>query len=113
MGQQRLQDTRRIVLNASGTGTVSFGPGRPNEKWTVSRVHVECSTHTLESQATLYRGTVGVGSAISSTISGSTGDTDPDLDETLWSGETLSIQWTGGDVGATATVAYWGVIDVP
>lgn len=109
---QRLQDTKRVVLDAAGAGTVSFGPGRPNEKWTVTRIGVQVSSNTLEAQAKIYRGTVGVGSYISGSISGSTGDTDDGLEETLWSGETLSVRWTGGDVGATATVTYWGNIDV-
>lgn len=109
---QRLQDTKRVVLDASGTGTVTFGPGRPNEKWTVTRIGVQVSTNVLESQAKIYRGTVGVGSYISGTVSGSTGDNDDGLEEALWSGENLSVQWTGGDVGATATVTYWGTIDI-
>ena len=109
---QRLQDTKRVVLDSNGVGTVSFGPARPREKWTVQRVAVQVSSGTLEAQAKLYRGTVGVGSYISGTVTGSTGDTDDALSEVLWSGETLSVQWTGGDAGATATVTYWGEIDV-
>jgi hypothetical protein len=109
---QRLQNTQRVTLNASGSGTVSFGPARPREKWIVKRVAVQVSSTTLEAQAKIYRGTVGVGSYISGTVTGSTGDTDDGLSEVLWSGETLSVQWTGGDVGATATVTYWGDIDV-
>lgn len=110
--EQRLQDTKRVTLNGTGTGTVSFGPGRPNEKWTVTRIGVQVSSAVLEAQAKIYRGTVGVGSFISGSVSGSTGDTDDSLNETLWSGETLSVQWTGGDAGAVATVTYWGTINV-
>lgn len=109
--EQRLQDTKRVTINAAGVGTIPFGPGRPNEKWTVTRVGVQVSTNVLEAQAKLYRGTVSPGSYISGTISGSTGSTDDALNETLWSGETLTVQWTGADVGSIATVTYWGTIN--
>lgn len=110
--QQRLQDTKRVILDGSGNGTVTFGPGRPNEKWTVNRISVQCSAAVKEAQAKVYRGTVGPGTLLTGTVTGSTGDTDDGLTEILWSGETVSVQWTGGDAGATATATYWGNIDV-
>lgn len=110
--QVRLQDSKRVILAAGGVGTVTFGPGRPGEVWTVNRVSCQVGTTVLESQFKLYRGSVGVASYISGTISGSTGDTDDGINEALNAGEYLSAQWTGGDVGATATVTYWGTIDV-
>jgi len=110
--RQRLQDTKRITLDGSGNASVIFGPGRPNELWTVNRVSCGVSTKVLEAQFKLYRGNVGPGSFISGSVSGSTGDTDDGLNEVLNAGEYLTAQWTGGDVGATATVTYWGDIDV-
>ncbi len=106
----RLQDTARVTLNASGVGTIRFGPGRPREKWTVTRVSCQASSNTKEAQFKLYRGSVGPGTFISGSVSGSTGDTDDTLREALNSGEYLTGQWTGGDVGAVATVTYWGNI---
>lgn len=110
--QARLQDSKRAILDGSGNGTVSFGPGRPNERWTIQRVSCSVSTNTKEAQFKVYRGTAGVGSFVTGSVTGSTGDTDDGLNESLWSGETLSAQWTGGDVGAQAVVTYWGTIDV-
>lgn len=110
--QQRLQNTAQVVLDSNGSGTISFGPARPNERWLVTRVGVQVSTQVNEAQAKLYRGSVGVGTYISGSVSGSTGDTDDSLNESLFSGETLCVQWTGGDAGATATLTYWGTIDV-
>lgn len=110
--QQRLQDTKRITLDASGNGSVIFGPGRPNELWTVNRVSTGVSTQVREAQFKVFRGSIGPGSYISGSISGSTGDTDDGINEVLNAGEYLTAQWIGGDVGATATVTYWGNIDV-
>lgn len=107
-----LLDTKRVTLNGSGTGTVTFGPSRPGEKWTVNRTSVLVSTQVLEAQAKTYRGSVGPGSFISGTVSGSTGDTDDGLNEVLWSGQYLTVQWTGGDANAVATVTYGGTIDI-
>lgn len=109
--KQILQDTRNATVAGTGIATVTFGPQHPRHKYTVQRVSVQCSTNTLESTAQIYRGNVGRGSRISGTVSGSTGDTDPDLSEELWSGQFLTVQWTGADVGATATATFWGEID--
>lgn len=110
--QQRLQDSKRVTLGAGGVGTITFGPGRPGEVWTVNRISCQVSTQILEAQFKVYRGSVGIASFITGSVSGSTGDTDDGINERLNAGEYLSVQWTGGDVGATATVTYWGDIDV-
>ena len=106
----RLQDTARVTLNASGVGTIRFGPGRPREHWTITRVSCQVSTKVLEAEFKVYRGSIGPGTFISGSVSGSTGDSDDGLKEGLNAGEYLSAQWTGGDVGAIATLTYWGNI---
>lgn len=113
MPQQRLQDSKRVTLSASGSGTVRFGPDRPNVQWTVTRVSCQVATNTNEAQFRLYRGNAGTSTYISGSVSGSTGDTDDGLSEVLQAGEFLTAEWTGGDVGAQATVTYWGDIVVP
>lgn len=110
--QLRLQDTKRVVLDGSGNGSVTFGPGRPNEVWTVNRISTGVSTAVKEAQFKVFRGSVGPGSYITGSISGSTGDTDDGLNETLHASEYLTAQWIGGDVGSAATVTYWGNVDV-
>ena len=107
MTSRRLQDFRRVVLDASGRGQVSFGPQRSGTWWTIARVAVSVSTNTLEPTASIYRSVIEPSRLISSTFTGSR-DADDGLNEDVYPGDQLIVQWTGGDVGATATVSFSG-----
>ena len=107
----RLEDSRRVTFNASGYGRIAFGPGRPREQWHITSVSCQASTNTLEAQFKLYRGNPSP-RFITGSVSGSTGDTDSEIDVSLHAGEYVTAEWTGGDVGATGTVSFWGDIDV-
>lgn len=109
---QRLQDAKRVTFNAQGYGTIAFGPGRPNEVWTVTRVTCQASTNTKEATFKLYRGNVGTSAYITGSVSGSTGDTDDGLSERLNASEYLTAEWSNGDASAVGTVTFWGDIDV-
>lgn len=107
----RLQDVKRVTLDSNGYGIIRFGPGRPREIWTVQRVTCQVSSNTKEAQFKLYRGNVS-SAFLSGSVSGSTGDTDDGLNEMLNAGEFLTGEWSGGDAAATATLTYWGNIDI-
>jgi hypothetical protein len=102
-----LRDSRQVILGASGAGSVSFGPQRPNTRWVITRTRVTVSTNVLEPQANLYHSAISPALGISGTFAGSN-DTDDGLNETLFPGDVLVMEWTGGDVGATATCAFAG-----
>lgn len=100
-----IRDVRSVVLDASGNGSVSFGPGRPNTQWIITGVSVSVATNTLEAMGVLSRG----GQRVSETFTASSGDSDNELpDYPLWPGETYTFTWTAGDVGARATLAFRG-----
>lgn len=108
MAERPLRDSRSVILDASGNGTVTFGPSRPGTSWVISLVTVSVSSSTLQPTASIYRGTVNPGSKITATYSGSQ-DTDSDVnDNPLYPGEVYTCQWLGGDVGATATISFVG-----
>lgn len=103
-----LRDFRSVTLDASGSGSVTFGPQRPNTQWVVTRISTTVSTNVLESTLNVYRGTANAGSFITGTFSGSN-DTDSAVnDNPLYPGEFYTAVWTGGDVGARATIAFNG-----
>lgn len=99
-----------VVLDATGYGTVRLAPS--GEKWEIRRVHVECSTATLEAQSKTYRNQIAPRYVIDGTYSGSTGDTS-DTPIYLEDGQAMIVEWTGGDVGATATVTISGWRSAP
>lgn len=108
MPSRPLRDSRVVTLDANGQGSVLFGPQTPNTRWIVERYTVRTSTNVLEPTANVYRGTPFPGGQISGTFSGSN-DTDSDVnDGPLYPGEYYTCQWTGGDVGATATISFSG-----
>lgn len=100
-----IRDTRSVLLDGSGNGSLSFGPGRPNTRWVINGVSVNVATNNLESSGVLLQN----GSRISETFAASSGASDNELpDRPLWPGETFTFQWTGGDPGARATLSYRG-----
>ena len=105
-----LSQQAQVVLNGSGYGTVSLTPH--GENWRISSTTVRVSTRVLEAVSNSYRGLVGAAYLIEATNSGSTGDTS-NSDIFLRDGETLIIEWTGGDVGATATATITGWRSTP
>lgn len=107
MTSRNLQDFRRVTLDGSGNGQVAFGPQRSGTWWTITRVAVTVSTNTLEPTASVYRSVVEPSRLISSTFVGSR-DSDDGLNEDVYPGDQLIVRWTGGDIGATATVSFSG-----
>lgn len=107
----RLEDSKRVTLNASGYGQVRFGPGNPRERWHVTSVSCQASSNTAEAAFKLYRGTPSP-RFVTGSVSGSTGDTDSEVDVWLNGGEFCTAEWVGGDPNAVATVSFWGTIDI-
>lgn len=98
-----------VVLDASGAGSVSFqATGQSME---IRNMSVRVSTTSAESTATVYKNQIGAAYQLSATQSGSTGDNNADPIP-LTDGEKIIIEWTGGDVGATATATISGVASV-
>lgn len=112
MGTRQLHDSAQVVLDASGAGSVRLGPGRHGVSWTIRRVSVQTSTATLVPVAKVYRGGIGDAGFISGTFVGSF-DSDDGLSEELNNGEYLTVAWTGGDAGATATATWSGEETTP
>lgn len=102
-----LRNSASVVLDASGNGQVRLGPGRPNTRWLIRRISVQTDTSTLVPQARVYRGGVGAATFITGTFVGSF-DSDDAVNEELFPGDFLTVAWTGGDVGATATATWFG-----
>lgn len=108
MNVTSLRDTRTVVLDGSGNGSVSFGPQYGGTQWVIQRMSVIVSSNTNEPEANVYRNTIGQGSLISGTYSGSN-DTDSQVnDGPLYPGESYICRWTGGDPGATASITFYG-----
>ncbi len=112
MAVRQLHDSARVTLDASGAGSVRFGPGRHGVRWTIRRITVQTSTSALVPRAKVYRGEIGDAAFITGTFVGSF-DVDDGLDEQLDAGEYLTVAWTGGDAGAVATATWSGDEETP
>lgn len=100
---RKFAEQRTVVLDASGTGLIRFGPQRPNTRFLIRIVRVKTSTAVLVPQAEVFKGTVSV----SDTRTGDS-DVDSEMDMELWPGEECRVVWTNGDVGAIATASFQG-----
>lgn len=96
---------QNVTLNGSGTGTVSFQAVGSAVR--VSNIFFRVATTTAQAVCTIYKGQVAVGNIIFNSNSGSTGgNAKGNVD--LFDGETLFVQWAGGDAGALATATFTG-----
>lgn len=105
----------QVVLVDDGTGLTGTGIVRlapTGEQWEIHNTNVLCSTRTNESLCRVYRDQIGDIYVIDGTYSGSSGDTSDTVIQ-LTDGQPLYYVWTGGDIGATATVRVTGFKSPP
>lgn len=93
------------VLNASGNGTVRLGPTRLGQNWIPTIVAVSTSTAARVPIADVRLGSTDLGS----TFTGSN-DSNDLTGVTVYPGQQLTITWSGGDPGATATASVSGTV---
>lgn len=105
-----LDEERTVTFDSTGTATVPVGPGITGVQWHVTSVRLVTTSVTLKSRGSVYFGSV-TASPLGATFSGD-GDT-AGTDIVLWSGQPVTAQWTGGDIGATARVRVAGEIRTP
>lgn len=94
-----------MKLDASGNGTATLTPNRL-ETWHVTRIAVSTTTNTLEPIAQVYVGSQAPGNLLSGTYTGSLDSSDEN--QQLNPAQPLVCVWTGGDVGAKATLSVFG-----
>ena len=99
-----------VKLDASGNGTVKVGPIGHRETWFPETASASASSAVLEAACRIYVGPSPTASYFrDGTLSGSTGDSTDRV-----SGTTVSLPWSvwavwsGGDVGAIATLNVSG-----
>lgn len=106
MAQAReLRVSGNVKLDATGGGQVQVSaPGGVD--WTVTRVSIRVSSNVKEPVFRLYRGAVSDSEFLEGSYSGSQ-DSSDSVHE-LQAAQPLIGVWTGGDVGATATMSVSG-----
>jgi hypothetical protein len=100
-----LNEQGKATISAAGTATVTLTPNRL-ETWHLTRIAVSTTTNVLEPVAQVYIGAVSPGNLLSGTYTGSLDSSD----ENQWLGPALPLicAWSGGDVGAVATLSIFG-----
>lgn len=111
MPTYRLDSSASVILDGTGAGTVLLQNGKPFQTWEVLKVSVTVSTNVLEPIAKVFLGPVSAGNLLDGTETGHNDSSD--INATLMPGEYLTVQWTGGDVGAVATASFYGNIKDP
>ena len=101
----QLDVTASTVLDANGNGHVVFQPSSNRVSWHAASCAVKVSSNTLEPTADAYLGSA-TGTHLAGTYTGSNDSTDLNVD--LWPGQQITVTWTGGDVGATASASLYG-----
>lgn len=94
-----------VVLDGSGSGTVSFQATGDNIS--ITKLFAKVSTTVAQAVVTIYKGQVGDNYAVDNSNSGSTGASASGAIG-LMDGETVYVRWVGGDPGAIATATFSG-----
>jgi hypothetical protein len=101
----QLNTSGTVTLDAAGAGTVDLQVPTL-QTWRVTKLAVRVSSNTLEPTAIVYVDSAAPGNILGSTYTGS-GDSSNE-DQVLMPGQRLLCAWTGGDVGAQATLSVFG-----
>ena len=102
-----------VVLDGSGGGQVQLGPVVAGVSWQVTAegVLVQPASSTVVSQFKLYLGGPQPGNFLGGTYTGD--NNSASIAATLHPGQVLTGVWSGGNPGATATMALTGTQDIP
>ncbi len=106
---QQLDANDSVVLDANGYGVLSLAP-EPFRTWTVTTINVRTSqgiTDTPIPQCTVYRGGVG-GTVIAQTWMGNRSTATGN--EFVQPSQPITVEWTNGVPGSTASVWLSGTM---
>ena len=114
-----LYETAQVKLDGSGNGTAFISPVGPRNgglRWEITACAVKASSNVLEAAGECFVSyglrSTDAGSSKGQTATGSSGDT-CGLAVTIRPNDYVSVKWTGGDVGAIATMVLTGTIYPP
>ncbi len=97
-----------VILDGSGNGQVSLGPGLPREHWQPASAFVSAATNVSEASCVISAGSTPTSATrIGQTSKGSSGAT-CSLNGDMPTGYRLWATWAGGDAGAQATMHVTG-----
>jgi hypothetical protein len=110
MATGKLYESVSVILGASGGGTARVGPLTAREVWSPITASVAANANpTNEAQCKIY---VGLSASAENfrdiTFSGSSGDSSGKVTGRLSKGNFVFAVWSGGDIGATATLIVTG-----
>lgn len=104
-----LDKTLTAVFDANGEARISAFPDRAHDVWEVNRYQV-LTTSTSSTRCTVYRGSEHTGAQVDFTRTGN-GDTSEQVHPIRVDfGQPIVFVWTGGEVGAVATVSILGEV---
>lgn len=108
-----LSEAAFVTLDGSGNGTAKIGPNAHGVVWKPSRVAIKTSTAVLSPTCQLFVGTAAAReNFIDGTFTGQQNATDAIVGQELRLGSYVWAVWTGGDVGAQATLTVTGSKDI-
>lgn len=106
--------TASVILNGSGAGTAKIGPLSQREILYPDTASVSANANaTNEARCTISVGDVNTKRFVDGCTDGSAGDSTQNVSgKKIKCGEFVWADWTGGDVGVTATLTVSGTKDV-
>lgn len=111
VAEKKLRVTKSVTLNASGTGTVSLGPGQSGPAyWHVTGLVAQTSRPGAAPvpRFQTYLNEASPAYSLGLTYDGSF--TTAQADEEISRGQNLVFVWTGGQLGDVATVTLSGTM---
>jgi hypothetical protein len=109
VNRRPLNTFAQVTLDGSGNGTAKIGPTRVREIWFPTIISVVVSSNTAEPVCKIFAGpTATQNNFTDGTFTGSQDSTDSIQGTQLNVGDFVFAVWTGGDVGAIATVGVTG-----
>lgn len=102
-----------VVLNGSGAGTAKIGPAAHGVIWKPTVASVRVSTQVKSPTCLIYAGDSATpDNFVDGTFTGAQNSTSNIDGQVLTLGQFVFAVWSGGDVGAQATLTVTGTKDI-
>ena len=106
-----LTENIQAKLNANGSAILRLGPSNAYQVWQISSVAINCDVSSPNPVVSVYNSNNPSSQFLGGTYNGA--QNSANINATLYTGQQICAVFTGGQVGATVTLAVQGTVNVP
>lgn len=106
-----LTESIQAKLNSNGAAILRLGPSNAYQNWQITSVAINCDVSSPNPVVSVYNSNNPSSQFLGGTYNGA--QNSANISATLYVGQQICAVFTGGQQGATVTLAVQGTVNVP